>query len=117
MLPGIEGSHLVFCALGDPASATSLDPTKNSVLTGQSDYYEVLRASGTLTGCCGVPGSWGLATYFYAGSDQLFDWGMTTGRFDLALNDRANVNFELVNRSGGLGDPTVELSFGWTVRW
>jgi len=109
----------VECDVGDVkvVSATSLDPVKNSVLTGQTDYWEVLRASGTLLGCCGVPGSWGLATYFYAGSAQLFDWGMTTGRFDLALNDHASVNFELVLRSGELGDPKFELSFGWTVRW
>lgn len=98
-------------------SAMSLDPAKNSVLTGQSDYFEVLRASGTLTGCCSGSGSWGLATYFHAGSDQLFDWGMTTGGFDLALNDRMNVDFEFVYRSGELGDPRVELSFGWVVRW
>jgi len=86
-------------------------------LTGQSDYFEAMRATGRLTGCCGVPGSWGLAMYFAAGSDQLFDWGMTTGRFDLTLNDHVNVDFELVNRSGELGDPAVELSFGWVVRW
>ena len=77
----------------------------------------MLRASGTLTGCCGAPGSWNVATYFHAGSDQLFGWGMTKGRFDLALNDRVNANFELVSRSGELGDPAVELSFGWTARW
>jgi hypothetical protein len=58
-----------------------------------------------------------VATYFQAGSDRLFDWGMTTGRFDLALNDQVDADFELVLRSGELGDPTVELSFGWTVRW
>jgi len=98
-------------------NATSFDPAKNAVLTGQSDYFEVLRASGTVTGCRGAPGSWGMATYFHAGSDRLFDWGMTTGRFDLALNDCVNADFELVYRSGELGDPTVELSFGWTVRW
>jgi hypothetical protein len=60
---------------------------------------------------------WGVATYFHAGSNQLFDWGMTTGRFDLTLNDHVNVDFELASRSGELGDPRVELSFGWTVRW
>ena len=98
-------------------SATSLDPAKNSALTGQTDYFEVLRASGTLMGCCGVPGSWGIATYFYGASDQLFDWGMLTGSFDLALNEYVNTNFELVYRSGELGDPRVELSFGWVVRW
>ena len=60
---------------------------------------------------------WDVATYFHAGSDPLFDWGMTKGRFDLAVNDDVSASFELVNRSGELGDPTVELSFGWTVRW
>ena len=107
------------CEIGDVkvVSATSLDPLKNSSVTGQTDYWEVLRASGTLMGCCGMPGTWGLAAYFYGGSNQLFDWGMLTGAFDLVLNDHVNVNFELVNRSGELGDPRVELSFGWTVRW
>ena len=107
------------CGIGGVkvVSATSLDPAKNAVLTGQSDYFEVLRASGTLTGCCGAPGSWGVATYFHAGADQLFDWGMTTGRFDLALNDRVTADFMLVSRSGELGDPRVELSLGFVVRW
>jgi hypothetical protein len=98
-------------------SASSFDPQKNSMVTGKTDYFEVVRATGTLTGCCGVPGSWGVATYFHAGSNQLFDWGMTTGRFDLTLNDHVNVDFELASRSGEVGDPRVELSFGWTVRW
>jgi hypothetical protein len=98
-------------------SASSFDPQKNSMVTGKTDYFEVVRATGTLTGCCGAEGSWGMATYFQSGSDQLFDWGMTTGRFNLTLNDHVDVDFELVNRSGGLGDPAVELSFGWTVRW
>jgi len=98
-------------------SATSLDPVKNSSVTGQTDYFEVLRASGRLTGCCGVAGSWGLATYFYKDSTQLFDWGMTTGAFDLALDEHLSANVGLVMRSGELGDPRVELSFGWTVRW
>ncbi len=109
----------VECEIGDVrvVSATSLDPLKNSVMTGQTDYWEVVRATGTLMGCCGARGTWGLATYFYDASTQLFDWGMTTGRFDLGLTDQVNVNFEVVHRSGELGDPRVELSFGWTVRW
>jgi hypothetical protein len=99
------------------ASATSLDPAKNSRVTGQTDYFEVLRMSGTLMGCCEVPGTWGIATYFYGNSTQLFDWGMTTGAFDLALTDYVDSNLELVFRSGDLGDPKMELSFGFVVRW
>jgi len=98
-------------------SATSLDPAKNSRVTGQTDYWEVLRASGTLMGCCGAPGSWGLATYFHRDSTRLFDWGMTRGRFDLAVGDHVNATFEAVWRSGELGDPALELSSGFTARW
>jgi hypothetical protein len=98
-------------------SATSLDPLRNSSVTGQTDYFEVLRMSGTLMGCCGAPGTWGIATYFYKDSTQLFDWGMLTGAFDLALTDDVSVSLETALRSGELGDPRVELSFGWTVRW
>jgi hypothetical protein len=105
----IGGVHVV--------SATSLDPLRNSSVTGQTDYWEVLRASGTLMGCCGVPGSWGIATYFSGGSNQLFDWGMLKGAFGLALTDNVSTRFDLVYRSGELGDPMVELSFGWVVRW
>ncbi|MFC2108408.1 hypothetical protein ACFLS5_03000 [Candidatus Bipolaricaulota bacterium] len=50
-------------------------------------------------------------------STQLFDWGMLTGTFDLALADDVNVSFETVLWSGDLGNPPLELSFGWTVRW
>jgi len=107
------------CDIGDVrfVSASSLDPNKNATLTGQSDYWEVLRLSGRLMGCCGVPGSWGIATYFCGASNQLFDWGMTTGRFDLAVNEHFNAKVDIVMRSGELGDPMVELSFGFVVRW
>jgi len=98
-------------------SATSFDAGRNSSVTGQTDYWEVVRATGTLTGCSGMSGTWGLATYFYADSTQLFDWGMTKGRFSLAVTEQVNVNCEAVYRSGELGDPNMELSFGWTVRW
>jgi hypothetical protein len=120
---GLEGFTVyglrVECNIGDVrvVSATSLDPNKNATMTGQSDYWEVLRLSGTLMGCCGVPGSWGISTYFYGNSTKLFDWGMTTGRFDLALDEHLNANVDVVMRSGELGDPMVELSFGFVVRW
>jgi len=107
------------CKIGDVkvVSATSLDPTKNATMTGQSDYFELVRMSGTLMGCCDLPGTWGIATYFYNQSSELFDWGMLTGTFDLALNEHTNVSFTTVLRSGELGDPRVELSFGFVVRW
>jgi len=107
------------CRVGDVTvvSATSLDRNKNATMTGQTDYWEVLRLSGTLMGCCEAPGSWGIATYFANDSGQLFDWGMTTARFDLAADEHLNANVDLAMRSGELGDPKVEISFGFVVRW
>jgi len=97
--------------------ATSFDSAKNSRVTGQTDYFEVLRMSGTLMGCCGVPGTWSVATYFNEGSTQLFDWGMTIIRADVMMSDRFNFNFETVFRSGFFEDPKLELTLGWMTRW
>ncbi len=98
-------------------SASSFDASKNASVTGQTDYWEVLRLSGTTMGCCGAPGIWGLATYFHDRSGQLFDWGMTTAHLELGLSDTVSGSFETVVRSGELGDPKLELSFGLVVRW
>jgi len=98
-------------------SATSLHPDYNSRMTGLIDYFEVIRISGNLAGCCGVPGYFGIATYFYAHSTLLFDWGMTVASFDLGLSEQFTFSFDLIMRSGELGDPTSEISVGWTVRW
>ena len=106
-LPG--GIHFV--------SATSLDPVKNAVLTGQSDYFELFSLSGPLSSCCGDPGEWSLATYFQSKHTTLFDWGMTTFRFETALSPGFSLSFEAVVRSGTFGDPIMELTFGWEVRW
>jgi hypothetical protein len=98
-------------------SATSLEPSYNSVVTGQTDYFEMFRFSGPLLACCGYPGSWSVATYFNTGAVMLFDWGMTLIRADMALSNHFNFTFETVFRSGFFGDPKLELSVGWTTRW
>ena len=100
-------------------SATSLHPDYNSRVTGLTDYFEVVRLSVPLGGCCDIPGYLGLATYFYGDSTWLFDWGMTTASFDLGLSEQVSLSFDFVAHSGELTntDPWVELSFGWTVRW
>ena len=98
-------------------SATSLSAAFNSRVTGQSDYFEIIRLSGPLLSCCGVPGSWGVATYFHVNSTMLFDWGMTLIRADVAMTDYFNFVLETVFRSGFFGDPKLELTVGWTTRW
>lgn len=120
----LEGAALyglrVECRLGDVrfVSATSFVPERNSLLTGQTDYWEVVRVSGILPGCCAkVPGAWSFSTYFYASGTQLFGWGMTTAALDLWPYDTLNVGIRVVFRSGELGDPRAELSFELSHRW
>ncbi len=107
-------------ALGDGITiqmATSFDDTKNSSVTGQSDYFELFLLSGTTTSCCGAPGMWSVATYFACSSTQLFDWGMTLFRLDIGLTDQFSASTEIAIRSGTFNEPTLELTFGWTARW
>jgi Big-like domain-containing protein len=98
-------------------SATSFEPTYNSIVTGQTDYFEMFRFTGPLLSCCGYPGSWSTSTYFNTGATMLFDWGMTLIRADIAFSDHFNFSFETVFRSGFFGDPKFELSVGWMTRW
>jgi hypothetical protein len=91
-------------------SATSMDANKNSSVTGQVDYFEVMRLSGPLEPCCGVPGYWKVAT-------KMFDWGMTEIEAQVSITDHLSMTGETTFRSGDFGDPTSEMRFGWTVRW
>ena len=107
-------------ALGDGIMiqmATSFDSVKNSSVTGQSDYFELFLLSGKTTSCCDLPGTWSVATYFSSSSTQLFDWGMTVFKLDASLSDQLSTSTQIAIRSGEFGDPTLELSLGWTARW
>jgi len=121
--PGIGGIGLYGIRIEDTigevrfVSATSLDPFKNSVLTGQSDYFELISLSGPLSSCCGEPGEWSLSTYFQSTHTTLFDWGMTVFRFKANLSEGFSASIEAIVRSGTFGDPIMELTFGWQVRW
>jgi hypothetical protein len=114
----IYGIKLKY-ALGDGItiqSATSFDNAKNSSVTGQSDYFELFLLSGTMTSCC-APGTWSVATYFGCSSAELFDWGMTLFRLDMGLSDQFSASTQIAIRSGTFTEPTLEFTFGWTVRW
>jgi len=107
-------------ALGDGITiqmATSFDSAKNSSVTGQSDYFELFFLSGRTTSCCGVPGTWSVATYFACSSAELFDWGMTLFKLDMGLTNEFSASTEIAIRSGTFNEPTLELTFGWTARW
>ncbi|MFC2099607.1 hypothetical protein ACFLSF_02105 [Candidatus Bipolaricaulota bacterium] len=98
-------------------SATSMDPARNSRVTGQVDYFEVMRLSGPLESCCSVPGCWNVATYWATASTQLFDWGMTVMSAQVVINDYLSLTGETTFRSGDFGDPTAEMRFGWKASW
>jgi len=98
-------------------SATSFDPAKHSQVTGQIDYFEILRLTGPLESCCGFPGRWNLATYFSASSSRLFDWGMSILGLEAVITENFTASVETTYRSGELGDPTAEIKVGWTIRW
>ena len=51
------------------------------------------------------------------GSSQLFDWCMTIFGMDVRLSNPVTLAFETTFRSGELGDPKLEITVGWTVRW
>lgn len=116
---GLRFEHDITSAFGDISviAATALEAGYNAIVTGQTDYSSMFRISGPLLACCGHPGSWSMATYFHDGSTMLFDWGMTIVRADVVLSNQVNVNFETIFRSGFFGDPTLELTLGWMVRW
>ena len=98
-------------------SATAFGSSHNSSVTGQSDYFELFLLSGKTTSCCDLPGTWSVATYFSSSSTQLFDWGMTVFKLDASLSDQLSTSTQIAIRSGEFGDPTLELSLGWTARW
>jgi len=98
-------------------SATALDENKNGTMTGQIDCFEMFTISGPLMSCCGLAGTFSTSTYFQHASTQLFDWGMTNFGFSLSLHENFSIEAETVIRSGELGDPTWDFSFGWTARW
>lgn len=120
----IEGVSLyglvLECEVSDGVtlkSATSFDAGKNAAVTGQTDYFESLVISGELLSCCGVPGSFSAATYFAHGSGQLFDWGMTLLKADVAISEHFSARLDVALRSGQFGDPRAEFTIGWTARW
>jgi hypothetical protein len=102
---------------GHVESATSLDPAKNSVVTGQAAYFEALTISGDLASCCSAVGTWSVATYFRDSSTALFDWGKTQAEVSVVLSDGWTVGGTLTVRAIGSGDPTVEVALSWQARW
>ena len=98
-------------------SSTSFDPAKNARMTGQVDYFELLRISGTISSCCGSGGTWSIATYFQNAHAALMGWGMTVAKADVMLGQNVSASLQMACRTGGFGDPKLEVTLGGRVRW
>jgi hypothetical protein len=98
-------------------SSTSFDPAKNATMTGQVDYFELLRISGTVTSCCGSGGTWSVATYFQNDHEAIMGWGMTVAKADVMLGQNVSASLQIVCRAGGFADPKLEVTLSGRVRW
>jgi hypothetical protein len=97
-------------------SATSFVAAKNASVTGQVDYFELVSLYGTTMSCCGVPGTWFLATYFQNDHPAILSWGMTKLAASVSIGT-TSLSASVTTRTGGFGDPPLELTFAWLTRW
>lgn len=92
-------------------SASSLDPSRNEDVTGDSDYWEVFTITSEGDACCGGLSDFSVSTYFLASSAWLFDWGATSAWFEFGItsNFRLRASFDVdINGLVGFG-------LGWTL--
>jgi hypothetical protein len=91
---GIEGVSIYGLRVEVPVGdlifrmADSLDPSKNSTLTGKAAYFELLEIEGSLAACCGTPGKIKISTYFehpQVPTGTLFNVGLIVGYVELPL--------------------------------
>ena len=120
---GMDGFSLYGLAIREEIggvtfrSATALDPAKNASVTGQVDYFGLITLSGTTMTCEGATGTWSIATYFQNDHPALLGWGMTKTRVNVAISEELSISLSVTARTGGFGDPRMEIAFGWTFRW
>jgi hypothetical protein len=98
-------------------SSTSFDPAKNVTMTGQVDYFELLRISGAISSCCGSGGTWSVATYFQNDHVAFMGWGMMVTKADVMLGQNVSASLQMACRTGGFGDPKLEVTLGGRLRW
>jgi hypothetical protein len=98
-------------------SSTFFDPAKNVTMTGQVDYFELLRISGAISSCCGSGGTWSVATYFQNDHVAFMGWGMMVTKADVMLGQNVSASLQMACRTGGFGDPKLEVTLGGRLRW
>ncbi len=123
---GIEGIELygveIRCELPGGITlrlATSVDPAKDSLVTGDYRFFELWQIYGPVVPCCGHPGRWQITTFFKRGSTNLLGLGL----FDLVLyfplSGEVLVNLGLKHGEVDPSDPTKTwlLTLGMKGVW
>ncbi len=95
--------------------ATSFNPDKDSMVTGYTQFFEVVQFEGPVVPCCGSPGWWQLFLYFSRTSGKIFGLAMGDVNVYFPLSREVMINVRL---QAGLVDPddpakTWKVSFGW----
>jgi hypothetical protein len=98
--------------------ADSLDPLKNSTLTGKAAYFELLEIESPLLSCCGTPGKVKVSTYFehpQVPTAALFDVGLIVGYAEVQVVEhvRTAVSVEYSPSTTPLWLLTARLQVTW----
>ncbi len=83
--------------------------SKNSSVTGYSDYFVKWMLSGST-----AYGRWQVGNYLQSSESNPFGWGMTTFKLDATLVDQLDISTKITYRSE---DPHWEWTSGWDVSW
>jgi len=74
--------------------AESFVESKNAVVTGKADYFEMIGVYGPLPSCCGRPGAFEIMSYFRrspAVPSALLGWGLLEASGELWLSDALSI--------------------------
>jgi uncharacterized repeat protein (TIGR01451 family) len=104
--------HLIFRV------ADSLDPLKNSTLTGKAAYFELLEIESPLPSCCGTLGKVKVSTYFehpQVPTATLFNVGLIVGYAEVQVVEhvRTAVSVEFSPSTTPLWLLTARLQVTW----
>jgi len=83
--------------------ATSFDPLRDAIVTGYSQFFEVVQLEGPVYPCCGPLGRWQVSLYFARESPRLLGLGMGSINLYFFVSRELMLNVKL---QAGLVDPT-----------
>jgi hypothetical protein len=94
------------------SNLTAFDPSDPHELVADP-YWEMICIRSVADGCTGGETTFATCTFFEAGSDQLFDWGMTTIDATIGVGPYIELTGGLVVSSSGID----QLCIGFGIIW